>query len=99
MAFRISDYHDLVRLFNQHSKGREELRHLLLTPWDQRVTDLAEGEHQLIKADKRSKEHLIHLKQSLAELVVGQRQLVEKQKRRVNQRSGSIGIGKLCNTS
>ncbi|MCS7247741.1 MAG: hypothetical protein NZ840_05795 [Anaerolineales bacterium] len=69
MAFQVEDYHDLVRLLQQHPEWREELRHLLLSPdvleLPQIVRELAEAQkrteqqmRELIEVQKRSEERL-----------------------------------------
>ncbi|MCX8062758.1 MAG: hypothetical protein N3D16_09250, partial [Anaerolineales bacterium] len=77
MAFQVSDYHDLVRLLQQHPEWREELRHLLLTP---DVLELPQAVRELVEAHKRAEERLTRLEQSVAELVEVQRQLAEEQR-------------------
>ncbi len=78
MAFQVSDYHDLVRLLNQHPEWREELRHLLLTP---DVLELPQAVRELVEAHKRAEERLTRLEQAVAELAEGQKELIEAHKR------------------
>ncbi|GAB4471498.1 MAG: hypothetical protein Kow0088_05280 [Anaerolineales bacterium] len=85
MAFQVTDYHDLVRLLQQHPEWREELRHLLLTA---DVLELPQVVRELVEAHKRSEERLTRLEQAVAELIEAQKrteqrveELAEAQKR------------------
>ncbi len=93
MAFQVTDYHDLVRLLQQHPEWREELRHLLLTAdvleLPQVVRELAEAQRQLVEAQRRSEERLTRLEQTVAELAEAQKK-TEEQMQKLTERVNSM---------
>lgn len=93
MAFQVTDYHDLVRLLQQHPEWREELRHLLLTAdvleLPQIVRELAEAQRQLVEAQRRSEERLTRLEQTVAELAEAQKK-TEEQMQKLTERVNSM---------
>ncbi|MCS6816140.1 MAG: hypothetical protein N0A16_08705 [Blastocatellia bacterium] len=75
MAFTLKDFHDLVRILEEHPEWRAELRRLLLT--DQ-LLELPTVVHELAEAQRRTEERV----QALAEQV---RELAEAQRRTEQQ--------------
>ena len=78
MAFTVRDFHDLIRLLEEHPEWQTELRRLLLT---EDLLDLPALVHELLQAHQRSDERLARLETSVAELTETTRQLVETSKR------------------
>ncbi len=78
MAFTVRDFHDLIRLLEEHPEWQTELRRLLLT---EDLLDLPALVHELLQAHQRSDERLARLEASVAELTETTRQLVETSKR------------------
>jgi hypothetical protein len=69
MAFTVSDFHDLMRLLDQHPEWRAELRRLLLTEellsLPQVVRELAQDARALAEAQARTEERLEQLAEAL----------------------------------
>ncbi|MDR7483632.1 MAG: hypothetical protein QN183_07215 [Armatimonadota bacterium] len=89
MAFGVQDFHDLVRLLEQHPEWRAELRRLLLTEeilsLPQVVRELAEEVRRLAAAQRRTEERLEELaaaqrrtEERLKELAAAQRRTEER---------------------
>lgn len=55
MAFTVSDFHDLMRLLDQHPEWRAELRRLLLT---EELLSLPQVVRELAEAQARTEEAL-----------------------------------------
>jgi hypothetical protein len=70
MAFKVSDFHDLVRLLEQHPEWRAELRRLVLTEeilsLPQLVRDLAQEVRGLAEAQARTEVRLTELAEAQA---------------------------------
>ena len=58
MPFTVTDFHDLVRLLEEHSDWRTELRRVLLS---QDLLDLPRAVQELVVAQRRTEEAITHL--------------------------------------
>ena len=58
MPFTVTDFHDLVRLLEEHSDWRTELRRVLLS---QDLLDLPRAVQELAVAQRRTEEAITHL--------------------------------------
>jgi hypothetical protein len=58
MPFTVTDFHDLVRLLEEHSDWRTELRRVLLS---QDLLDLPRAVQKLAVAQRRTEEAITHL--------------------------------------
>ncbi len=81
MAFTVKDFHDLVRILEQHPEWRAELRKLLLPEellslpqlvqeLGQRIKDLSQEVTRLVEAQRRAEERLARAEERLASLEV-----------------------------
>jgi hypothetical protein len=89
MAFEVQDYHDLVRLLNDHPEWRTELRRLLLTDelleLPQIIRELADAQRRteerieaLADAQRRTEERLGRVEEQIALLAEAQRRTEER---------------------
>ncbi|HAF71335.1 TPA: hypothetical protein DCL37_08380 [Candidatus Acetothermia bacterium] len=69
MGFTVKEFHDLVRILEQHPEWRAELRRLLLPD---EVLALPQLVHELITAQRRSEERLTRLEETVARLAEAQ---------------------------
>jgi hypothetical protein len=74
VAFSVEDFHDLVRLLEQHPEWRAELRLLLLT---EELLGLPAIVRELAELQRQSAEDLRNLRQVVAELADAQRQTAD----------------------
>lgn len=72
MALTVKDFHDLVRILEEHPEWRAELRRLLLT--DQ-LLELPALVHELAEAQQRTERQMQVLAEQVRELAEAQRQL------------------------
>ena len=78
MAFTVQDFHDLVRLLQQHPEWQAELRRLVLS---EELLTLPELAHKLLQAHEQAAERLDRLEATVAELTRGQQALLEAHRR------------------
>src|ERR1044071_4347516 len=93
MPFGDEDFHDLVRLLEEHPEWRNELRRLVLidellalpeqiadlrVSTEQRFRELAEAQQKLVEAQQRTEKRV-------TELAEAQQKLVEAQQRTTEQ--------------
>jgi hypothetical protein len=78
MAFEVYDYHELVRLLEEHPEWRADLRRLLLTD---ELLALPEIVRELVEAQRRAEERLSRVEEHLAALAEAQRRTEEAQRR------------------
>src|SRR5262245_54647048 len=69
VAFSVQDFHELVRLLDQHPEWRAELRRLVLT---EELLGLPAVVRELADAQRRTEEALRELARSQSELARGQ---------------------------
>jgi signal transduction histidine kinase len=79
MAFTVEEFHDLIRLLEQHPEWRADLRRLLLSDeilsLPDVVRELAHEVRLLAEAQKRTEERLLQLEEQVRELVHAQKLL------------------------
>jgi hypothetical protein len=69
MPFTVAEFHDLVRILEEHPEWRAEIRRLVLTD---EILTLPELVRDLIRAQHRTEEQVAHLDDRLAALVEAQ---------------------------
>ena len=69
MPFTVAEFHDLVRILEEHPEWRAEIRRLVLTD---EILTLPELVRDLIQAQHRTEERVAHLEDRLAALVEAQ---------------------------
>lgn len=89
MSFTVEDFHDLVRMLEQHPEWRAELRRLLLTDeilslpqlvqeLSRRMVDLTQRVDSLAEAQKHAEERLTRLEETVAKLAEAQKHAEER---------------------
>ena len=63
MSFTVDDYHDLVRLVQQHSEWKSELRQLLLSD---ELLSLPDMVREITASHQRAEERLAHAEERLS---------------------------------
>ncbi|MER3404138.1 MAG: hypothetical protein C4289_02305, partial [Chloroflexota bacterium] len=75
MPFTVSDFHDLVRLLEQHPEWRAELRRLVLT---EELLSLPALVRELTEAQRSAGERLARLEEAVTRLTEAQQRADER---------------------